>query len=116
MNRIIILAGAITLSAATANAQPPVVVTGAEAPTRTIHFADLNLASAAGQDQLVHRIRAAARDLCFEGNVDGVKVAVARRSCYTSALADGLSQMNRTIASTKSGVDLASAALIISRR
>ena len=104
------------LLAGGALAQSPVVVTREAAPFKVVSYSDLNLSSGAGQSQLVHRIRAAASDLCFEGNKEEVKFAMARRACYSTALNGGLKQMNDAIAARTSGTALGAATLVISGR
>lgn len=113
MRKTWIVASAVLFGAAAA-AQPPIVVTAQ--PSRVVSFADLNIGSQAGQNRLVHRIRAAARDLCLENNVEQVKFTVARRECYVRATTDGYSQMNSAIAARDSGASLAAATLTIRGR
>ena len=113
MMKTLLAMTAVALGAGTAIAQPPVVVSVDQTPFRVVSYDDLNLASKSGKTRLEHRIRAAAGDLCFDGNKDEVKFAMARRGCYNAALNDGLSQMDRAIAARASGTPLAAASLII---
>ena len=112
MTKTLILMSAV-LASGVSVAQPPVVVTGEPAPSRIVSFDDLNIGSSAGQARLVHRIRAAASDLCLESNKEEVKFAAARKSCYRAAVSSGLKQMNSAIAARQSGSTLAAASLTI---
>lgn len=116
MTKTIGLTAAMLLGATGALAQPSVVVTGEPAPFRIVSYADLNLASKPGQDRLVHRIRAAASDLCYEGNKEEVKFAAARRHCFDTALSGGLQQMDKAIAARTSGPAFAAATLTVTGR
>jgi UrcA family protein len=61
------LVAASSLALDPAVARPPVIVTAnTEIPTRQVSFADLNLASAAGQRTLEGRVRVAALDACAD--------------------------------------------------
>jgi UrcA family protein len=113
MRKAIILITAAAFGASGVAAQPPVVVTAS--PFKVVSYADLNIASAAGQTRLVNRIRAAATDLCLENNKEEVKVAAARRDCFDTAYNGGLSQMHMAIAGRPSSA-LATATLVISTR
>jgi len=110
MKKVLISAAIAMLGSASA-AQPPLVVTNA--PFRVVSYGDLNLSSPSGQNRLMNRIRAAARDICLENNINEVKVTAARRHCYSAAVKDGLSQMNEAIAARASGTTLATAALVV---
>lgn len=113
MTKSLILVGMVALGASSATAQPPVVVTGNPAPSRIVSFDDLNIASKSGQARLVHRIRAAAKDLCLENNKEEIEFEAARRSCYKTAISGGFDQMNRAIAARESGASLAAATLTV---
>jgi len=113
MRKAITLITAAMFGAGGVAAQPPVVVTAA--PFKVVSFADLNLSSSAGQTRLLNRIRAAASNLCLEGNREEVKVAAARRTCFDTAYNGGLAQMNLAIAGRPSNA-LATATLVISTR
>ena len=114
MRTCTIAVGSMLAVTGTAIAQPPVVVTRDAAPSAVVSYADLNIWSDAGQDKLVHRIRAAATDICYESNKAEVKVAVAQRACFNTALGSGLRQMNRALAA-QPGM-LATSTLIVSAR
>ena len=112
MTKLLIpLAGALLASSA-ANAQG-VVVVGEPAPSQTVSYADLNIASESGKTRLQHRIRAAARSLCLENNVDSLETELTRRACFESAVGDGYRQMDVAIAARASGAPLAAATLVI---
>ena len=108
-----LICAALLGSSSSAMAQPPVVVTAEALPSRTVSYADLNISSSAGQDRLVRRIRAAARDLCLENNVDQLKIATARRTCFQRAVGDGYDKMNSAMAARAAGKNLAVATLVI---
>ena len=112
MRKTLLAVAAIAFGAGGATAQPLLVV-GTPAPSRVVSFADLNIGSTSGQQHLGNRIRSAASDLCFESNKEQVKFTMARRSCYNTAVDDGLSQMNRAIAAQASGVSIAAATVTI---
>lgn len=115
MRMAITLMTAVLLGSSGAIAQPPVVVTGDTAPFKVVSYADLNISSKAGQTRLIHRIRAAATDLCLKDNKEEVKVAAARRTCFDTAYNGGLKQMDLAIAG-RSNNALATATLVISAR
>ncbi len=116
MRNAFIILGAAALAASSAIAQPPVVVIGEALPTVVVSFADLNIASDAGQARLVQRIRAAAKDLCIENNKQDLDVMIARSGCYKTAMSGGLAQLRRVIAGQDSGASLAAATLTIQGR
>jgi UrcA family protein len=113
MRKAITLITAAAFGAGGVAAQPPVVVTAS--PFKVVSYADLNISSQAGQTRLVHRIRAAADDLCLEDNREEVKVKAARRTCFDTAYNGGLAQMNMAIAGRPNSA-LATATLVISTR
>lgn len=118
MTKAFILAIATACVATSAGAQPPLVVT-ADAippPTARVSFADLNLDSAAGQERLVRRIHSAASSMCIEAGKQPLETITAQRSCFKTAVSDGIDQMQRVLAARKSGASLASTALTISGR
>ena len=116
MRKMLIVLGATSLGTSSAIAQQPVVVKADPVPTKVVSYADLNIASKAGQARLVHRIRAAASDICLENNKEDVEFTVARRGCYKTAVSSGLEQMSRAIAARESGTFLAAATLTIQGR
>lgn len=108
--------GAMLLMSSAAVAQPPVVVVASDAPFKVVNFSDLNIGSERGQKQLVHRIRAAARDLCLENNIEAVEMKSARHTCYTTATSGGYQQMDSALAARASGATLAAASIIVRAR
>jgi UrcA family protein len=116
MTKTFVAISAVLLGATGALAQPPLVVTGDQAPTAIVSFADLNLGSRAGQDRLTHRIRAAASDLCLESNKAEIEFEMARRGCYRKAVSSGIDQMNEAIAGRASNSAVATTTLIITAR
>jgi UrcA family protein len=109
----ILIASCIALLGSASAAQPPVVVTKNPGPSKVVSYADLNLTSKSGQERLSTRIRAAARDICFEDNIEQVKFVAARRHCYDTALSGAFNQMNEAIASNAKGSALAAATLVV---
>lgn len=65
------------------------------APSMTVKYADLNLASAEGQAQLERRIDAAARKVCQVGkHRTGTRVpSMERKKCFAKARQSARSQM-----------------------
>lgn len=116
MYRTVIAIAATALGAGSAIGQPPVIVEGDPTPSAVVSYADLDITSAAGEDHLVQRIRAASADLCLENNKEDLQVAVERRDCYNTAVTSGMQQMHTAIAARQSGAALAAAALVIRGR
>jgi UrcA family protein len=116
MRNSVVLLGSLLFASSSTLAQQPVVVTGDTAPFQVVSYTDLNISSKAGQDRLVNRIRAAAEDICLVNNKEQLKFEAARHKCYSTALANGMSQMNSAIAARENGVTLASATVVISGR
>jgi UrcA family protein len=103
----------IALFASTSVAEPPLVVMKTAGPTRVVSFADLNLASEAGQERLGSRIRAAASELCYEDNIEELKFTIARHHCYSAAVDDAYNQMSAAIAQARAGRTIAAAMLTV---
>ena len=114
MRKALIAAGCIIMGAGSALAQPGVVVTREAVPTAIVSFADLNLQSQAGQNQLTRRIRSAASDICIDNPKVDLETGTYQRRCYNTALSSGLRQMHSAIAAGPS--TLAVSTLIISAR
>lgn len=114
MRKTVVLLGSLLFASGSALAQPPVVVTGDALPFQVVSYADLNIGSKAGQDRLVHRIRSAAEDLCLNSSKEQVKFEAARHRCYSTAVNNGITQMNSAIAEKANGSTLAAATLVIS--
>jgi UrcA family protein len=70
------------------------VAHGAEVPTQTVRFQDLNLNTDAGVRVLYKRIQGAANQVC--GDVDGRELAVAQahKACVDKAVADAVAAVN----------------------
>jgi UrcA family protein len=72
-----------------------------------VSYADLNLASSAGQDAVQRRIQAAARQVCGTTsfrNAGGLRSAAANRRCIDEAIAEALSALavkTRSLASAR---------------
>ena len=115
MGKTVVLLGSLLFASSSVFAQPPVVITGGEMPYQVVSYADLNINSPAGQDRLTHRIRAAAEDICLTDNKEQVKFEAARHVCYSTAVKNGMTQMNNAIAARLSGATVASATLVVSR-
>jgi UrcA family protein len=76
----IITAAAVALFATAASAQAPQQV--------AVSYADLNLASAAGQEVLGHRIDAAARTVCgVDSDERMLAITTAAKNCHKAAVA-----------------------------
>lgn len=92
--RSLIAIGCILMGAGNAVAEPSVVITREAVPTAIVSFADLNIWSEAGQNQLTRRIRSAASDICIDDFKVDLKVGMYQRRCYNTALNSGLRQMH----------------------
>lgn len=114
MRSSLIAVGCILMGAGSAVAQPGVVVTREAVPTAVVSFADLNIWSQAGQDQLTRRIRSAASDICIDSYKVDLETGSYQRHCFNTALNSGLKQMNMAIASRPG--TLAATTLIVSAR
>ena len=99
-----------------ASAQPPVTVYGSNAPTVSVSYADLNIASERGVQTLQGRVRAAASDLCLEPVWADLSVSTARTTCYRAAVHDGFAQINRLASEKMAGKSSLSSAILISAR
>ncbi len=88
------------LSAAFAIALPATVVQAQEAaPSVRVSYADLNIGSVAGQDQLAVRIKAAARHVC-DNNELGLANRIAVQRCRKQAVAGAMTTMASLTAPT----------------
>ena len=68
----------------------------------TVHYRDLNLASAAGEATLRHRIAIAARNVCWAADGPSLDDHARFESCREKAIASASPQMNAVIASARS--------------
>ena len=66
-----------------------------DAPTRTVHYADLDINTQAGAAALYNRIRSAAEQVC--GNVDSRRLdeAAAAKACVDHAVSASLSSVKQ---------------------
>jgi len=88
MKRPLIFAAGIALaSAAQAASTGNDIVVVQDAPTARVSYAGLDLASAAGREQLAGRIESAASLLCLEGGVEPLAVATMGTDYGVSAVA-----------------------------
>jgi UrcA family protein len=78
-----------------AHAQPMVVE--AERPHAAISYADLNLASPAGQAALKARVERAAARLCLSRGAPPPQERMQRKRCFASAMAGAEPQIARAI-------------------
>jgi UrcA family protein len=122
-----ITAGGLVFMARPAAGKPPIFVTAppvnpADIVTRHIGYADLNLASAAGERTLNRRVGGAVNSLCLEvigGNDTSMESMAAEYHCATSTWTQARPQIAqavqraRDIASTGSS-SLAAAAITLS--
>jgi UrcA family protein len=84
--------------AAAANASP-IVISSDAVRAEHVSPADLRLDSLAGQRALYGRIRAAAGDVCSRDGERDVDALVSAQLCYRAAVADGVAQAQRLVAS-----------------
>jgi UrcA family protein len=120
-----ITAGGLVFMAHPAAGKPPILVTApnpADVVTRHIGYADLNLASVAGERTLNRRVGGAVNSLCLEvigGNDTSMESMAAEYHCATSTWTQARPQIAqavqraRDIASTGSS-SLAAAAITLS--
>jgi UrcA family protein len=97
-----VTAGVLVAVAPPAIAQPPSVFVTAPADvvTRHINYADLNLASAAGERSLDHRVGGAVADLCLDatgGNDGSLNFKYSMKRCSGFAWNEARPQMDRAI-------------------
>lgn len=97
-------AGAILFAVAPAQARPAqqVVITGAhEAPTATVSFADLNMASTAGRSRLDARVRAAVGQVCPDATTPSLADYAQSRLCQRAAQTSADGQVERIAAARR---------------
>lgn len=98
-----ITAGGLVLMAPPATGRPPIFVTApnpADIVTRHIGYADLNLASAAGERTLNRRVGGAVNSLCLEviGGYDGSMQSMSAESyCASSTWNQARPQIARAV-------------------
>lgn len=108
----IVAAAALGFIASAAGAET-VVVSVTPLPTERVSFADLNLASSAGQNTLKGRIKVAAKRVCIIDGDRSMENNAEGKYCYRAAYRDGLQQMSQAIASRAFGSEVAATTLVI---
>ena len=108
----LMILAAVVSSAAVAQPEDPSVTPRSE----RVAFADLDLASAAGQTALQRRIQGAADRVCDVGGMMDVEQFLESTACYRTAYADGIRQMRQIVASRSSGAAMIASALVIGRK
>jgi UrcA family protein len=93
----------------------PTVSQAQETRSARVSYADLNLASSAGQGQLQRRIAFAARSVCDDGGYTDLAMMAAVLSCRNAAVADAQPAYEAAVASARHGTVevLGSAAIIV---
>ena len=114
MKKMLVLAATFALGTGPALAKPIVVYP--DLRTERVSYADLNLASAEGRARLEQRIRGAADRVCDVGGKPTLAEFSTRGSCFTAAVRDGLSQMDKAIAGNGIGGTTTAAVLAISAK
>ncbi len=99
-------AAVITMSAAAA----PAKAADRETQSIKVDYSDLDLSSRAGVNALRHRLVAASRDVCGEGDVRQAD-APDQRACREAALQDALRDLRRVVASVPAQHDTAVASV-----
>lgn len=69
----------------------------AQADTRAVSYADLDLSQSAGQAALESRLRSAVRQVCGDPGVRDLKEMYAQRACRSQALAKAKADMTLAI-------------------
>jgi len=64
------------------------------APSVTVRYDDLNLATSAGVDTLYRRISSAARAVCSDENSHDLAIVAANRLCRENAVAQAVREVN----------------------
>ncbi|MBJ7441850.1 MAG: UrcA family protein [Sphingopyxis sp.] len=98
MTRTLILALSLTVAGTPAIAS--------EQPSAEIRIADLDLATAQGQQRLETRVKSAARHLCNTG-ARGVAAMTRQTQCIADAMASAKPQAERAIARAEGSTQLA---------
>ena len=96
----------------------PTVGQAAEANSVRVPYADLNLASAPGQQTLQHRIVRAARIVCVYDDGKDIDLAIETDACRTDAVASAQPAFEAAVNSARRGsvTVLDAAALIVTAR
>jgi len=104
MKRVLALIASCVAGAAIAH---PTAAPGTDpGVTKSVSYADLNLASRRDQKRLMWRIRSAATWVCTLEHTASLSPEVVDPFCYGAALRNGLAQVDRTIATvTRAAVE-----------
>lgn len=99
------IAAMATATLALAFTASPAMADGSETYSKTIQFADLNLASPEGQARLEQRIESAARSVCsVHENRTGTRIRSPELdSCLANARASGKKQMASIMSDVRRG-------------
>lgn len=100
MKFVSLFAIAVALTGAAASAETvTVTATAAESDSvALVSSAGLDLGSAEGVTSLRNRVRAAARLLCLEANVDPLEFRLQRERCFKTALSNGYGEIDHVLA------------------
>ncbi|MFC7537389.1 UrcA family protein [Sphingomonas sp. GCM10030256] len=111
-----ILAAVLATLSSAALAQPPVIVEATRFPQERVSFADLNLTTEGGVDSLRWRVRGAADRVCNSNSIEVLDTRLKAMRCYRGAISAGFSDIDRIVASRRSGAALAATALVVRAR
>ena len=106
---------AAALLSAAASAEPVEIIAN-PAPTATVYFGDLDLATKQGHAALKNRVSHAASKICAETVGDPVRTWVKTTRCYKVAKADGDAQADELHGQSLSGDVIVQASLVIAAR
>jgi UrcA family protein len=106
VTKFLLMMSAVALSSTAIAAPTP-------AASSTVSYADLDLSSSAGVDQLQARINHAAQRLCVEDGVKPVADQQRERACVAGAVSGALAQVHRVIAARSAGVAAATSAIAV---
>jgi UrcA family protein len=84
----------VVMGVAVAAAMLVGVAQGAEAPTKTVRYQDLNLNTEAGVKVLYKRIHGAANVVCGDYDARDLVLARAHKACVDRAVADAVAAVN----------------------
>jgi UrcA family protein len=66
-------------------------------PTKTVHFAELDLSTNEGATQLFRRLRAAAKEVCAPMNGNAVMQRSRYRTCVQTSLANAVNSVDQPL-------------------
>jgi UrcA family protein len=84
--------------------------------TEQVSYADLDLATAAGQTMLQRRIEAAATRVCDMGGMQRLEDFAQSSHCYAKAHQQGLRELRQLVASRATSRTVVASALVVSRK